>query len=64
MILTGPAACPGVSATYSVEFTFEKLPGVVPNRICFMSVKWLPEILTLVPPASDPKDGVKLSIFG
>jgi hypothetical protein len=62
---TAPAACAGVVAVIVVAFTTTTLVAVVPPNVTVAPfTKCVPAMVTAVPPAAGPLDGVTLVGFG
>ena len=65
VVLTVPAASPGVVAVISVEVTtLKEVAAVVPNVTALVPVNPVPTIVTAVPPPSGPALGVTLLTVG
>ena len=62
---TAPSACGGAMAVIEVtEFTVNDDAAVPPNETAVAPVKFVPVIVTLVPPAVEPADGLTPLTFG
>jgi hypothetical protein len=63
--VTAPAACAGVVAVIVVLFTTVTLVAAVPPNVTVApAAKFVPVIVTAVPPAVDPLFGATLSTVG
>ena len=63
--LTAPAAWAGVVAVICVALFTVKLVALTPPKVTLMTpVKFVPVMVTDVPPASVPDEGVMLPIVG
>jgi len=63
--VTAPAACPGVVAVIVVPFvTTTLLAAVPPNVTVAPETKFVPVIVTAVPPATGPLFGLTLLTVG
>ncbi len=62
--VTTPGAWAGVRATRRVVVTLETVAATVPNRTTTPAWKFVPAIVTSVPPAMDPLAGAKLVTVG
>ena len=61
---TAPAACAGEVAVIEVALTTVKLAAVPPNDTAVAPVKFVPLIVTLVPPAAGPLLGLTAVTVG
>ena len=60
-----PAVLAGVITVSDLALnTFTDDPGVLPNSTVNVSIKYFPKIVTVVPPAAEPRDGATRFIIG